>query len=164
MKRRDPAGHHEASGWRVLTVTAGFLVLMGTFGILIEAKVYAWMMLVFAPCLAFIGGYCFRQQVLNTGTQPRFRFLWLKEDLQPGGLAAQEYAINSQPSVYPPGEVRAARKRLWRRMLMIHGAVLVASAIAAAATGEVLIVLAVIGYEVLILPFIWFILFKAEPE
>lgn len=162
MKRRDPAGHHEASGWRLLTVTAGFLVLMGTFGILIEARFYAWMMLVFAPCAAFIGGYCFRQQVLNTGSQPRFRFLWLKGDMLPGGLAEEGHL--EPPSARSPQEVDAARKRVWRKLLIIHGGVLAAALVVAAVAGETTIILAVIGYEVLVLPGLWFVLFKAEPS
>ena len=48
---------------------------------MIGADFYAWMMLVFAPCSAFIGGYCYRQRVLSSGKGPRFRFLWLKECL-----------------------------------------------------------------------------------
>jgi hypothetical protein len=58
------------------------MVLWGTVGIVIGAKFFAWMMLVFAPFGAFIGGYCFRQQVVSTGRLPRFRWLWLKEDME----------------------------------------------------------------------------------
>lgn len=83
MRRRDPAGRHSAAGWRVLTFTAGFAALWSLVGIWQTWRPYAALTLLIAVASAFIGGYCYRQQVLASGQPPRFRWLVLKEDLPP---------------------------------------------------------------------------------
>lgn len=80
-KSKDPAGWHDASGWRLMTATSVFLAAWSAVAIWLELRVFALICLVGAPVGAFIGGYCFRQQVIATGRLPRFRWLWLKEDL-----------------------------------------------------------------------------------
>ena len=83
MRRRshDRAGWHDGAGWRGLTWLAVYSALLGVVAIWLELRVFATMCLAISGMGAFTGGYCFRQQVISTGRLPRFRWLWLKEDL-----------------------------------------------------------------------------------
>jgi hypothetical protein len=58
-----------------------FFGLLCLVGIWQAWRPYAALTLAIGLGSAFIGGYCFRQQVVSSGKPARFRFLRLKEDL-----------------------------------------------------------------------------------
>jgi len=68
-----------------MTATACFLAVAAVVSMLLELQVLAVIFIASAPLGSFIGGYCYRQQVISSGNLPRFRWLWLKEDLPPDG-------------------------------------------------------------------------------
>ena len=80
-RSEDAAGWHHAAGWRTVTGFAVFSGVLAALSIWLELRVFALICLGNMGLAAFIGGYCFRQQVISTGRLPRFRWLWLKEDI-----------------------------------------------------------------------------------
>jgi hypothetical protein len=66
-----------------MTITACFLSAAALLSMLLELRVLAVIFIAGAPLGAFVGGYCYRQQVISSGRLPRARWLWLKEDLPP---------------------------------------------------------------------------------
>jgi hypothetical protein len=66
-----------------MTALAAFSALWSAIAIWLGLRVFALMCLAFSAVAAFVGGYCFRQQVISTGRLPRLRWRWLKEDLPP---------------------------------------------------------------------------------
>jgi hypothetical protein len=81
VRRRGPEGWHSASSWRLLASTAVFSGVLCLLGIWQGWRPYAALTLAIALGSAFIGGYCFRQQVLDSDEPARVGFLRLKEDL-----------------------------------------------------------------------------------
>ena len=71
---------HDGPGWRTLAPAVVFLTVLTALSLWFSFLAFGLICLAGAVGGAFVTGYCLRQQVLNTGSTPRFKFLRLKED------------------------------------------------------------------------------------
>jgi len=71
---------HAASDWRSLATVTAFLVVAALFASFFDLTFLLIMFTAMAPVVAFLAGYCYRQQVLDRGVKPRVPFLVLEDD------------------------------------------------------------------------------------
>ncbi|MFZ6003488.1 MAG: hypothetical protein ACOYXM_06080 [Actinomycetota bacterium] len=76
----DEPHHHAPDRWRLLAATATFISVLGGISIVFDAKVFALMCLVMAVAMAFLAGYLYRQDLLDTGRVARLRYFRLRGD------------------------------------------------------------------------------------
>ena len=77
---RGRAGYNSGTSWRALFCAAIFAVMASTACLLVGLLLLPIILNVSAALMMFTAGYCFRQEVLNRGRPPSFRWLLLKED------------------------------------------------------------------------------------
>lgn len=69
-----------------------------------------------------------------------------------------------QPVLMPDGStVMNARRRSWRRLLVMYGVVVAFGVIISASISDATVALAIAAFSALTLPMLWFVLFKTPP-
>ena len=70
-----------------------------------------------------------------------------------------------QPVLMPDGSiVMDARRRMWRRLLVMHGVAVAFGVIVSVSTSDPTVALAIAAFAALTLPMLWFVLFKTPPR
>ena len=78
-------GYHQGASWKVHACVSGVLMAGGLLLLWYGALIGATVTVLLSLPAAFLAGYCFRQQVLNTSRPARLGVFQLLEDLRGGG-------------------------------------------------------------------------------
>lgn len=141
LKRSSAEQMHDARGWRFMWVNAVLATIVGVGLIFADFNELASIMVLFGVVASFIGGYSYRQRVLDIGEKPSWGFLVLKDD----PLLGAESGLAPAPDDRAASEQRAG---LRRRLIAIHLVGALAGVVLSLVLQSVIVAVAIAGAAV----------------